>query len=316
MDPEITAYIDKLRNTFGTVTDPAKQALINNYLTELTDLFKNLRNNTYPNNLRIKANQLATRLGRGLNMKTKTLDEIKKQMNENINDVKRLINEENNKLKKDLSEARRTMYYYNTYNDLPGSDKLREKQKKLSEISSTISTRDRLIQINEEQTKLNRERIKSLRRFYVPLIAGIIIFALLWSRYGIRAGFIGFGTVILMYIFYLLYVFNFLNIRYVFSPEAEKIKQVIKYAEDKLDDEYMLIKRKIAEYTNENCLCPEKEKDKLEKIPDYEGPERSYNEDTSQYYYDGTAPMQRYDLDGNLEDGDSKNKTSITWTDQ
>ena len=56
-----------------------------------------------------------------------------------------------------------------------------------------------------------------------------------------------------------------MNIRYVFSPEAEKIKQVIKYAEEKLDDEYMLIQRKIAEYTNENCLCPEKDKDKLEK---------------------------------------------------
>lgn len=316
MDPEIIAYIDKLRNTFGTVTDPTKQALINTYLTELTNLFKNLRNNTYPNNLKIKADELSKRLGKGLDMKMKTLDEIKNQMNENINDIKRLITEENNKLKKDLSEARRTMYFYNSYSDLPGSDKLREKQKKLNEIASTISTRDRLIQINEEQTKLNRERIKSLRRFYIPLIFGIILFVLLWSRYGIRGGFMGFGTVMIMYIFYLLYVFNFLNIRYVFSPEAEKIKQVVKYAEEKLDDEYMLIRRKIAEYTNENCLCPERKKEKLEKIPGYEGPERDYDKGTSQYYYDGSAPMQKYGLDGNLENKVPENKTSITWTDQ
>ena len=161
MDPEIKAYIDKLKNTFGTVTEPGKKAIINTYLTELTNLFRDLKNKTYPKNLKIKADELSKRLGKGLDMKMKTIDEIKKQMVENINDIKKLVNDKNEKLKKDLSESRKTMYFYNSYSDLPGSDKLREKQKNLSQISSTISTRDRLIQINEEQTKLNRERIKT-----------------------------------------------------------------------------------------------------------------------------------------------------------
>ena len=302
MDPEITTYVNKLKTTFGTVKDPKKKVLIKAYLKQITKLFKNLKNKTYTKNLKIKASQLAKHFGKGLEMKKKTLAEIKKQMNVNINDIKKLVNSENDKLKKDLSEARKTMYFYNSYSDLPGSDKLREKQKKLSEISSTISTRDRLIQINEEQTKLNRERIKSLRRFYIPLIVGIIFYVVLWSRYGIRGGFIGLGTVMLIYIFYLFYVFNFLNIRYIFSPEVDKIRQDIKYAEDKLDDEYILIRKKIAEYTNENCICPDKKKKKEEKVPDYVGPERSYNKESTQYYYDGTSPMQKYGLDGNLED--------------
>lgn len=296
MEQGIKDYLKKLRNTFTKVKNKDKKVLVNQYLDVLIKLFRNL---DFLSKFKRVIKKIISLIMRGLNIEDQTIADMKKEMANNLNDILKIIIAENERLKENYGESSKTIAFYNNYFDLPGTDHIRRKKQKLSNIASTISTRDRLIQINEEQAKLNNDRIMSLRKIYFPILIGTILCVALGLSVGLKEGIIGFGVVMGMYLVYVLYKFNFLNIRNIFTPEVSKIKQVLRYADEKLDDELALIRQRMIEYSNENCKCPDND-NKREKMDEYDGKKIVAEKSSDEYYYDGTAPAQMYDKNGML----------------
>ena len=142
---------------------------------------------------------------------------------------------------------------------------------------------------------------------YIPITLAIIFFILFSIKFKAQGGLVAASVVFLVYVFYLMYEFNALNIQTILSPEVEKVQEVLGEIEDDLDDDYEIIRRKIAEYTNANCNCPDRKhgNDDDDSDIDQDGrvKQRMRMENNGKnYYYDGTAPEQRYKKDGTLSD--------------
>ena len=196
-----------------------------------------------------------------------------------------------------------TIRNYDNY--VAGKNKKLENQlTNLGNISNKISTRDRLIQINQEQAEINDDRISLLRKVYIPLVVTVIIYVLMTvKKISRNMGFISMFSVLLLYVLYVGYSFNTLSIRKTTNPELEKIRALFDEAERAVDKEAGKIQRKIAEYTDKNCNCPhkKKKKKKSQRVRTGESSDAIVYVNDGVYYYDGTAPSEKMRKDGLLK---------------
>ena len=301
-EPKIYNYIKSLKTKF---LDPIKDKKSTAYkniekrITNIENLFKKLGlvDGIEEVLKKLMSNSEIKKLSGEI-----TIAELEMKINNNLKEIEQSLRYELQRQTEVYKQAAQTLKYYSNYKNLPETDKITTHKQKLDKISNAITMKDRLIQINEEQYRLNERRLKALRRVYIPITLAIIAYVLFSIKFKATGGMAAATTVFLMYIVYLMYEFNALNIQNILSPEVEKVQEVLAEVEDDLDDDYEIIRRKIAEYTNANCVCPEKKKDKGDAMDDNNLPtEKMRMEDNgNNYYYDGTAPVQKYNKDGSL----------------
>lgn len=139
------------------------------------------------------------------------------------------------------------------------------KMKELSKLADTIQTKDRLIQINENNYQEKKRRIKVLRKIYIPIIFNIILYFVLLYRIlpkniVVSLMFLGY----LVYGIYVFYQFNAFQLQSIVAPEMKDIKQLIVKSEEMIKKEIKELKKK----KQTNCIKPPPRK-KHSKVKNY-----------------------------------------------
>jgi hypothetical protein len=297
---------DALNN--GTWHDLDKQLVANKalkvkqYIKTLANLFDEISKNSQDEYLKMKEmllkndpnfmNRLKTQVSSGASLKIKS----------NLNNLISSLGQEFNVQTETYNVGVNALKNYGLY-DENKKNELEQQLNKLDTISDKISTRDRLIQINQEQASVNDKRITILRKIYIPLIICVIVYTMMtMNGMSNASGFSAMFAVLILYIVYVVVKFNSFYMSDESSIVGDKIKGLFSDAEQALNNEAIKAQRKIAEYTDKNCDCPTKKKKKKKKkrVRIGDSVDGIVYVDDGKFYYDGTSPMEKI-AEGNLE---------------
>ena len=191
----------------------------------------------------------------------------------------------------------------NTLIDLKKAN-LENKKENLRKINNKLVTRDRLIDYTHKEIDNKAGKINIIRKVYVVIIILLVLFVLFSTKMlSLDVTYLLAFTTILVYILYIAWAFNTLDIHKSTSPEIEKIRAVVGYIGDQIYNEGNKLEREYQKYINENCKCPnkknkQKNKDDKDDKDDKGKPVFSGNKvelNDGSYYYDGTAPKEKID---------------------
>ena len=280
----------------------ANKALeVKQYIKTLANLFDEISKNSQDEYLKMKEmllkndpnfmNRLKTQVSSGASLKIKS----------NLNNLISSLGQEFNVQTETYNVGVNALKNYGLY-DENKKNELEKQLNKLDTISDKISTRDRLIQINQEQASVNDKRIAILRKIYIPLIICVIVYTMMtMNGMSNASGFSAMFVVLIAYIIYVVVKFKSFNMSQESSMEVDKIKGLFSDAEQALNNEAIKVQTKIAEYTDKNCDCPKKKKKKKEKVRVGDSDDGVVYVDDGKFYYDGTSPVEKIAESGDLE---------------
>ena len=178
-----------------------------------------------------------------------------------------------------------------------------DKADDLLKLTQNIETKDRLIQINEENYKKNTKKVRILRKIYIPIIFNIIlyfvlIYKLLSKKIVTILMFLGY----LLYGIYVFYQFNVLQMKSIISPELKDVKKLIikseKMIKKEIDDEIKKLKKR----KQQNCIKPPPRK-KHGKVQNYYFGDSIVTVDKDGYFHynhpnlQSNDPILNYDVE-------------------
>jgi len=278
----------------------ANKALeVKQYIKTLANLFDEISKNSQDEYLKMKEMLLKNDPNFMNRLKNQTSSGLSLKIKSNLNNLISSLGHEFNVQTETYNVGVNALKNYGLY-DENKKNELEKQLNKLDMISDNISTRDRLIQINQEQASINDKRITILRKIYIPLIISVIVYIMMtMNGMSNASGFSAMFAVLILYIIYVSVKFKSFNMSQESSMEVDKIKGLFSDAEQALNNEAIKAERKIAEYTDKNCVCPKKKKKKKVRVGDSD--DGVVYVDDGKFYYDGTSPVEKIAESGDLE---------------
>jgi ABC-type multidrug transport system fused ATPase/permease subunit len=176
---------------------------------------------------------------------------------------------------------------------------IENKKDKLNKLQNKLVTRNRLIEHTNKEIENKNKKINIMKKIYILFIVFLILIVMYYTHIiGINTAYILSFISVLLYLFYVMWSLNTLDVKSELSPDLEKVRAVVNYIGDQVYNEGNRLENEYKMYINENCKCPDKKDKKDNKDNNKPGKPGFPNKDSrvelndGSYYYDGTAPKE------------------------
>lgn len=208
------------------------------------------------------------------------------------NDFNRLSNnvkKEYNEVSKTVNLSRKNMMDANEIMTLKNRE-LEHQLDNIEDIENDITTKTRLIELNNQKTIIKNKEIKALTLFFALLLFFVIPYTLYLSkRIKLVTLYLIIFVSILIYLFYLFFYLNLGRVEQAFNNEIDAMKKTGKILDSAIINTGQMIEEDLKDFIGLNCECP---KDKNKKTKKPSSVSSTVLKDGFDYY-DGSAPYEK-----------------------
>ena len=209
-------------------------------------------------------------------------------MTKDFNKLSNNVKKEYNEVAKTVNLSRKNMMDANEIMTLKNRE-LEHQLDDIEEIENDITTKTRLIELNNEQVIKKNKQIKALTLFFALALFFVIPYTMYLARKInlVTLYFIVFIS-ILIYLFYLFFYLNLGRTEQAFNNEIDMVKKTGQVLNQAITQTGEMIEDDIKDFIGLNCNCPKEKEDKTK--PDAIAANKLLD---GFQYYDGSAPYEK-----------------------
>jgi len=213
------------------------------------------------------------------------LDFMTKDFNKLSNNVKKEYNE----VSKTVNLSRKNMMDANEIMTLKNRE-LEHQLDNIEDIENDITTKTRLIELNNQKTIIKNKQIKALTLFFALLLFFVIPYTLYLSkRIKLVTLYLIIFVSILIYLFYLFFYLNLGRVEQAFNNEIGMMTKTGNALSNTIMNTGHMIEQDLKDFIGLNCKCPENKEEKTKKPSSLSSNVLKDGFD----YYDGSAPYEK-----------------------
>jgi hypothetical protein len=210
-------------------------------------------------------------------------------MTKDFNKLSNNVKKEYNEVSKTVNLSRKNMMDANEIMTLKNRE-LEHQLDNIEDIENDITTKTRLIELNNQKTIIKNKEIKALTLFFALLLFFVIPYTLYLSkRIKLVTLYLIIFISILIYLFYLFFYLNLGRFEQAFNSEIDSAKKTGNALEKAIINTGQMIEEDLKDFIGLNCKCPEDKEEKTKKPSSVTGNVLKDGFD----YYDGSAPFEK-----------------------
>jgi hypothetical protein len=210
-------------------------------------------------------------------------------MTKDFNKLSNNVKKEYNEVSKTVNLSRKNMMDANEIMTLKNRE-LEHQLDNIEDIENDITTKTRLIELNNQKTIIKNKEIKALTLFFALLLFFVIPYTLYLSkRIKLITLYLIIFVSILIYLFYLFFYLNLGRFEQAFNSEIDSAKKTGNALEKAIINTGQMIEEDLKDFIGLNCKCPEDKEEKTKKPSSVTSNVLKDGFD----YYDGSAPFEK-----------------------